>query len=400
MPTYTTIASSEVGDVPSVNNLVKNMGQLQVDDIKTEGRAGSEPGSDPSDESQSNSGSTGNTSPDQRGRPRPRSPMSKGGTQEISWEAAQLLLHYRLFFWNYKVNQSPQLYCWCISYAPMAMGIEAESQLWHVSLSYSWIPIRFQLQERLSHSHFGEGQAVLMGHRLVLPSQSYDPRILYRHPENSLVFLHEDLVGAHQEFVTVNNLASTTQMVEESISSPPTESPEVNPTTGMNPAVVLSNWRNGQTPMRADPSLSQGYPTTGLVASRVEESSYNQGYSAVVPAPFTPAGASNVVYNEVEMWMDVGNTTPTIDEIKAFTTKFRREAPGKGAQVVICLHCPSDDERRRITTDLRPWNLTRHLLIDFSIKNFHCKECNPLRGFTFKDQLERHVAKCHHAGSN
>ncbi|EUC55610.1 hypothetical protein RSOL_124890 [Rhizoctonia solani AG-3 Rhs1AP] len=265
MLTHTTTASSEVGDIPSVNNLAKDMGRLQVEGIKTEGCSGSDPGSDPSDESQSNSDSTGNTSPDQRGQPRPRSPMSKGSTQEINWEAAQLLLHHRSFFWNYRFSQPPELYCWCISYAPMAMGVEAESQLWHVSLSFSLIPIRFQLQERLSHSHFRDGQAILMDHRLVLPSRSHNSRVLYRHPENTLVFLHEDLKAAYQEIVTVNNLTSVLHMEEENTSTPPTGWPEVNPNPGINPAMaLLSNWRNDQTTMGADPSSSQMCLATGF----------------------------------------------------------------------------------------------------------------------------------------
>ncbi|EUC55611.1 hypothetical protein RSOL_125300, partial [Rhizoctonia solani AG-3 Rhs1AP] len=322
--------------------------------------------------------------------------MSKGGTNEINWEAAQLLLHHRLFFWKYSFNQLPDLYCWCISYAPMDIG--AESQLWHVSLSFSLIPIRFQLQERLSHSHFRDGQAILMGHRLVLPSQSWDSRALYRHPENSPVFLHEDLGAACQEIVTINNLTTTPQMGEENISTPPNEWPDGHPSPGMNPAVAISSsWRNYQAPVQVDPSSSQGYLSNGLV--RAGETPYNSGDLRAAPIPLTPADTINVAYNEVEMWMNVGSTTPTTEEVQAFTRNFRREAPGKGAQVVICRHCPSDDERRRLT-DLRPWNLTRHLLIDFGIKSFYCNECNPPRDFTFKDQRDKHVAKCHHAGSN
>ncbi|CAE6431703.1 unnamed protein product [Rhizoctonia solani] len=400
MPILAKLANAGVGGTPNVNTLAQHLGRLEVEDVKTEGCTGSESDSDPSDESGSNRDSTENMSSDQRGRPRPRSPTSKGGAPEIDWVTAQLLLHYRLFFWNHKVNQPPELYCWCISYVPIAMGIEAESQLWHVSLSSPWIPIRFQLQERLSHSHFREGQAFLMGHRLVLPSRSSDPRVLYRHPENSLVILHEDLPAYYHEFVTVNNLTSTSNMAEENISSHQTESPEVNPNPGINPAsVMLSSWRNDQTPVQVDPSSLQGYLATGLVGAEETQSISGYVQSSAAPTPFTPAGAGHTVPNEVHMWMDVGNKTPTIDEIKAFTTSFRKGAPGKGAQVVICLHCPSDDERKRIT-DVRPWSLKRHLMIDFGIRDFHCNECDPPREFTFKDQLGRHTTSCHHTGSS
>ncbi|EUC55600.1 tyrosine kinase domain protein [Rhizoctonia solani AG-3 Rhs1AP] len=151
--------------------------------------------------------------------------------------------------------------------------------------------------------------------------------------------------------------------------------------------------------MQAGPDPKHNY-SPGYLDETEAVTSISQEYLVPVtpgPSKLTEVSDSS---DEVEMWMDLGSTTPTIDEIKAFTTKFRREAPGKGAQVIICRHCPSDDERRRITTDLRPWNLTRHLLIDFGIKNFYCNECNPPRGFTFKDQRDRHVAKRHRAGSN
>ncbi|CAE7110407.1 unnamed protein product, partial [Rhizoctonia solani] len=369
MSTSVTIANTGAGDISSINNITESLGGIKLEDIKTEGCSGGDSDSDPSEESQSNSDSTGNTSLGQGLQLRPRSPASKGDLPEMTWEAAQLLLHHRLFFWNCEVNDFPILYCWGISYVPIAMGIQAESQLWYVSLSNSWIPARLQLHERRFHRDFKDGQADLMGHLLVLPDRSSDPRFLFRNPETPPLWLHKDIASARCEFQFMSNQISTSHMVEGNISSyRPVESPEANPNLGRNPMFIApSNRSSHWAPAQGDPSLNQEYWATGVVGA--EGAFFSSGYSQLPGATvlLAPADASNMVSNEVPMKMELGSTPPTIDEITNFTTNFRKEAPGKGAQVVICLHCPPNDERRRIT-DVRPWNLRRHLMIDFVIK--------------------------------
>ncbi|KDN40939.1 hypothetical protein RSAG8_07807, partial [Rhizoctonia solani AG-8 WAC10335] len=398
MPILAKLANAGVGDTPNVDTLTEHLGQLEVEDRKADG-AISESGSDPSDDSQSNSDSNGNTAPDRRELLRPQSPISKGGPSEIDWELAQILLHQRSFFLNYNGhNRNFEMYCWGIAFVPTPTGdVNVESQFWHVNATHEGF--RFQLRYRMSHSNFTNDTASVMGYHLVLPSQSGN-RALYKFPEFTLVSLHDDIMVLYRQLRTINGINYTTP-TRHNISLLPTAAPVVNPNSGIHPALLIQpSVEHGRFSMQPEPNSNQGHLSSGLVGDEVASIPEQYYQAPITPGPSTLTEVGSMVYNEVEMRMDLENTTPTKDNIYAFATTFRKEGPGKGAHVIICLHCPPGSERRRITTDLRPWNLTRHMLIDFGIKDFHCNECNPPHDFTFKDQLERHVAKCHHTGLN
>ncbi|KAH7327670.1 hypothetical protein B0J17DRAFT_680535 [Rhizoctonia solani] len=279
------------------------------------------------------------------------------------------------------------------------MGIGSESQLWHVSLYPSGMPSRLYLQARLPHSSLHEGQAILMGYRLALDDRSLDLRNLYKYPEGTFVHLHKDTAAACQELVAINNLGFVDRMMGLNTPLSPTEEAQVNPNPGINPTLtMLPGLENPQFPTQVSPGLNQEYLATGLDGTEgIPSSSVHHSQVETTSGLPMPMDTSNLASDEVEMWMGIDNVNPTEAQVKAFTSDFRKNGAGKGARVVICLHCSPDDERR-VITDLRPWSLARHLVIDFGIKSFHCNECNPPRGFTFKDQLGRHASKCHHAG--
>ncbi|KAG8727748.1 hypothetical protein FRC11_012522, partial [Ceratobasidium sp. 423] len=165
----------------------------------------------------------------------------------------------------------------------MAMGIGAESQLWHVILCPSGIPFLLQLQERCSHSCFTRGEAVLLGHHLVLPTNSPDTRILYDH-DGTLILLHEDIAAAYQELVDVDNLVSAIPLVERNTSLPSAGAPEVNLDAGINPApIMLSGSGYNQISMQVDPDSSQESLPAGSVGTDGTSSSSEQPTQA--PAP-------------------------------------------------------------------------------------------------------------------
>ncbi|CUA74640.1 hypothetical protein RSOLAG22IIIB_05648 [Rhizoctonia solani] len=371
---------------PSVNNLAQRLERLKVDHLKTDGDASSETDSNPSDDSHSNDGSTGNSSLEKGELPCPQSPISKGGEYEVSWELVQILTHERSFFLDYDGrDQELGMYCW-------AMVHNFESQIWRVNVIHD--RFRFQLHDRVLHSSFTNDTAFITGYQLVLPSQRTN-RVLFKLPAFTRITLYDDIMAAYQRLQGTNDIHYTTLMrYNVSFPSPPTTTPIID----ANSMLLQSIPEHDPFSMQSDPRMNQGHPASGLVVTEGAQFIPGQYHHDQAPVTFgstTPVGGGNMASNEVEMLMDVGDTTPTTDEVRNFTTTFRRDGPGKGAQVIVCLHCLPGSDRRRITSDLRPWNLTRHLLIDFGIKDFQCDECSPPRDFTFKDQLERHVAKRH-----
>ncbi|CAE6409580.1 unnamed protein product [Rhizoctonia solani] len=401
MSAHIAITNPGPGDITSIDTVTKRLGRLEVQDAKLDDDTESYSSFDSSDESQSDSDSIGATSPEYRELPRPCSPISKGGSFEIDWELAIIMLHQRSFFFYFNDgNQVFDMYCWGTAYVPTPTGgVDPESQFWRVSA----IPtgFRFQLSHRIPHSTFANGTAFAMGHQLVLSSQS-TPRALYKFPELMLVTLCDDIMASYQELRAMNGLSFPLPMMEQNTSLTPIVAPVTSSNPCINPMLLTQpSLQHGRTSPQLDYHHNQGFISSGSVG--VEEASTVSEQRYQVPAtsePSTPVEANNIVHEEVEMGMNVENTTPTEADVKAFATAFRKEGPGKGAQVIICLHCPLDSERRRITTNLRPSNLTRHLLIDFGIKSFRCNKCNPPRMFTFKDQLKKHVAVSHRVESS
>ncbi|CUA74637.1 hypothetical protein RSOLAG22IIIB_05645 [Rhizoctonia solani] len=315
------------------------------------------------------------------------------GAFDISWELAQILTHQRSFFLHYNEHdRNFEMYCWATVH-------DLESQLWRVNVHEKF---RFQLLNRVLHSSFIDGTAHIIGYRLVLPGQNTN-RGLYRLPKCTPATLCDDIVASYQQLQIINGIHYAT-LIGHSIPflNPPTVAPIINTNSMLLQSVSDHNFF----PMQPGPRVNQGHLApvlAGIGAAQFMSGQHDQVPAVpcpAIPGPATSVEAGKMTFNEVKMQMDVGDTIPTTDEIKAFTTAFRKDGPGKGAGVIICLHCPPGSERRRITTDLRPWNLTRHLLIDFDIKDFHCNKCDPPRRFTLKKQLENHLARHHRTGSN
>ncbi|KAG8697738.1 hypothetical protein FRC11_014888, partial [Ceratobasidium sp. 423] len=196
-----------------------------------------------------------------------------------------------------------------------------------------------------------------MGHRLDLSSQNLNLRALSKFPGFTPVTLYDNILASYQAFLTINGMNLNTLTTEQTTSFLGVRAPEVIPNPGLNPELFAQpNSVHGYFPIQPDPSPSQASSSTGAVGA--EATTPHSGLPVQLPAtPPTPTETGSVSSDEVEMRMHVGDTTPTEAEVKAFTTYFRKNGPGKGARVVICLHCLPDSGWRRIT-NLRPWNLT------------------------------------------
>ncbi|CAE6389158.1 unnamed protein product [Rhizoctonia solani] len=343
------ITNTKAGDDQKIDALVENLEDLKVDNAPTKKEQNDESDSSCSSSGgpQLSRGSTRHTSPDAIGLLRSRSPTSNSRSLEISWEAAQVLLHNCVYFWHYE-GPLRQLYCWCIQYAPMAMGIEAESQMWRMASNYS--PARptglphFQLTHRLPHSGFTGGFGSVANYRLMLPSHNV-LRGLSRLPEDVPVLLHEDVESAYEEpDLSFMHLTREQDIYGFSVQGPTNHGLVMAPIL---PPGLIDNRFNRHPSRGQELSSSRTFEFQGLPVNPQQ-------------APATAESSPD----EVEMWMDVGDTTPTDEQVKDFTNTFRRNGPGKGASVIICLHCPSDSEKR-IMPDLRPWHLKRHLMSHF-----------------------------------
>ncbi|KAG8760996.1 hypothetical protein FRC11_014557, partial [Ceratobasidium sp. 423] len=288
------------------------------------------------DESKSNSDPTGNTSPDRKEIPRPRSPIAKGDPFEIDWELAAIILPHRSFFLSYNEDTFfYEMYCWSIVYGPtVTEDTNIESQFWHVTPNHAGF--RFQLRHRIAHSRLTGGVAFAMGHRLDLSNQNLNLRALSKFPGFTPVTLYDDILASYQASIIIND----TNFEQN------TSAPVANLNSGVNPG-------HSHPPMHLDSNLSQGPSSAGVIKT---EATTPSSSSAQLPPTPRSTGAGSVAPDDVGMWMDVDDTIPTEAQVKLFTANFRKNGPGKGAHVVVCLHCPPNSDRRRIT-DPRPWYL-------------------------------------------
>ncbi|KAG8759048.1 hypothetical protein FRC11_002640, partial [Ceratobasidium sp. 423] len=268
------------------------------------------------------------------------------------------------FFLSYNEDTtSYEMYCWSMVYGPtVAEDINIESQFWHVTPNHAGF--RFQLRHRIAHSRLTGGVAFAMGHRLDLSSQNLNLRALSKFPGFTPVALYDDILASYQALTTINDFNFNALTMEQTTSFLGVTTPVVNPNPSVNPELLAqTNSVHGHFHIQPDPNMRQASSSTGVAG--VEVTTPNSGVpvqSLATPPTLTETGS--VSSDEVDMKMHVGDITPTGAEVKAFTTNFRKNGPGKGARVVICLHCLPNSARRRITNP-RPWNLARHLMSHF-----------------------------------
>ncbi|CAE6403936.1 unnamed protein product [Rhizoctonia solani] len=361
--------------IPNVNSLLKNMGQLEVRGSRAGESDGSDVDYESSDESH-DSDSTRETFAGPRQLLRARSPISKGGTYEITWEVADMMLYHHWYFLAYDQSNSLAMYCWAMRYTPSA---EVESQIWHVNLD-NYTGFCFRLCYGVRHSP-RESETFLMGHVLVLASHDSGRRALYRLPEFTKAEVYNNINNAYGALLVAVGRAYGSPTTNQNFSVLPA------PVSTVNPADLHFNPTHPyQVPTEADyPSSNQENVASGMVVALGQDESHQA--QAIPPTPV----ASDPVLDMVEMKMDVDDNVPTKEEIEAFVRDFRSQ--NQNANVAICMHCqPGKNNQLK---DLRPTSLARHLKADFGVKTYYCDKCEPRRRFTTKDQLEKHTTNRH-----
>ncbi|ELU37240.1 hypothetical protein AG1IA_08729 [Rhizoctonia solani AG-1 IA] len=240
------------------------------------------------------------------------------------------------------------------------MGIEAESQIWHVVLTNTGLPSDFQLDHncRLPHSNFVGNIGIVGNYRMTLPNRSC-PRALSKLSDGSPVSLYEDIHHARQEEYSMGLIPLPT---EQHMYSFPIQGLAVNMGLG------------SHIPLALPPLLPPGLINDNIASRFPQEPSSNQEVLAsVMFTDFQPssrqspqAPPASVLATEVEtgivspvivgMLMEVGDTPPSEEQVAEFTRSFRKDGVGKGATMIICLHCPQGSGKS-FMPDLRPWHL-------------------------------------------